>query len=362
MFYDNELKALKKAKRFRTRTSFDNELIDFASNDYLGLAQNRDQAQKAFLELTQYETIAPGSSQLVNGYHPIHQNFENQLTQLHHFEAALTVGSGFLANMALIEALPRKGDLLLLDEEYHASGVVAAKLCEAKVIFFKHNDIDDAKHYLETLSYKRAIIAIEGIYSMHGDICKKAFFTLADSFNALLIVDEAHSSGVVGENLLGVYEHYQIKPKENHIMMGTLGKAYGSYGAYILASTEIISFLENRAKSVIYATAPSLFDIALASQNLLFIKESAERYKKDIIQIHAIVKKELGIACKALILPIDVKSSQEALEIQQHLIKEGFLVGAIRPPTVKSAILRVILRTSQMKKLEQLLHLIKRYR
>jgi 8-amino-7-oxononanoate synthase len=144
--------------------------------------------------------------------------------------------------------------------------------------------------------------------------------------------------------------------------MGTLGKAYGSYGAYILASTEIISFLENRAKSVIYATAPSLFDIALASQNLLFIKESAERYKKDIIQIHAIVKKELGIACKALILPIDVKSSQEALEIQQHLIKEGFLVGAIRPPTVKSAILRVILRTSQMKKLEQLLHLIKRYR
>ncbi|WP_164966945.1 aminotransferase class I/II-fold pyridoxal phosphate-dependent enzyme, partial [Aliarcobacter trophiarum] len=163
------------------------------------------------------------------------------------------------------EALTRKNDLLFIDESYHASGMLATRvLNKQQVIIFKHNDYEDLKEKFETNPTKgRKIIAIEGVYSMEGDLAPKEIFDFANEKEALLIVDEAHSSGVLGDNLLGIFDYYKIKPQVNHIKMGTLGKSYGSYGAYILASKTIIDFLLNRAKAIIYTTAPSLFDMAL---------------------------------------------------------------------------------------------------
>ena len=132
---NNSLKALKKSNRFRKR-QIHSFLIDFASNDYLGLAHNKKTFKKACKRLKKERFFSPKSSQLINGYHKIHQKFEKLLCKLNSFERGIVVGSGFLANIAMIESLSRKGDLVLIDEEYHASGVVATKLSEAEVIFF----------------------------------------------------------------------------------------------------------------------------------------------------------------------------------------------------------------------------------
>jgi 8-amino-7-oxononanoate synthase len=342
--YHKEIEALKHAGRFRERRVFDAHLVDLASNDYLGLANNKKQFRKTVRLVENYSTFAPKASMLVNGYHSIHARFEERIAVLNGFERGLAVGSGFLANIALIESLVRKGDRLFMDEEYHASGVMAAKLLSEKVIYFRHNDPDDLLEKLGRYGGKRNIIAIEGIYSMSGDMCRKEIFEIAQKSEALLIVDEAHSSGVVGERLLGVFEYYGIEVKPNHIKMGTLGKAFGSYGAYILASHEIITYLENRAKPIIYSTAPSIFDIALALNNIEHISKKSKEYHQKIIERQKIVKKILKRDIPALIVSKRFTTNEEVMRAQKRFEAEGMVVGAIRRPTVSEPIIRLIPR------------------
>jgi len=348
--YQNELKALKKAERFRQRQIFDENLIDFASNDYLGFSNDKKQFKKAFEWIKDFDTHSPKASMLVNGYHELHQGLEKILTNLNGFEEGIVVGSGFLANMALIESLVRKKDMLFIDEDYHASGMMATGLLGDRVVKFKHNDPEDLKGKLQAFDNGRKIIAVEGVYSMSGELCNRDIFNLADEHEALLIVDEAHSAGVLGENLLGIFEYYDIEPKDNHIKMGTLGKAYGSYGAYILASAEIISFLENRAKPIIYSTAPSIFDTALALGNISKIANNPKSFTDKIKERQAVVKKVTGIQMESLILPIPIEDNAMTQRLQQALILKGYLVGAIRQPTVNKPILRVIPRLGSSKK------------
>jgi 8-amino-7-oxononanoate synthase len=342
--YKKELKAIKKAHLFRERVLFDTSLLDLASNDYLGLAEDSALFDAAVKRVKAHKIHGPKASQLVNGYHPIHKEFENYLKVQNGFEEAIVVGSGFLANLSLIEALPRKKDILILDEEYHASGIIASKLLACKVLFFKHNDADDLARILEEESYQRAIVAVEGIYSMGGDLLSREIFSVCDRFDALLIVDEAHSSGVLGRDFLGVFTYYAIVPKKNHIKMGTLGKALGSYGAYILASNEIITFLLNRAKAIIYATAPSIFDIALAHEGYKMIEKKRDDFYAKKILHQGLALDIFGIDLKGLILKIEVADSQKVQALKAFALNEGVVIGAIRPPTVKKAILRVILR------------------
>lgn len=341
--YENELKALQRAGRFRERKLFDENLVDLASNDYLGLSTNKKQFKKAVKLVNEYETFSSKASMLVNGYHPIHQLFEERMVELNGFEEGLVVGSGYLANMALIEALVRKGDVLFMDEEYHASGVMAAELLGERVVKFKHNDVADLIEKMEAHPAKRQIIAVEGVYSMSGDLCTKEIFDVADATKALMIVDEAHSAGVLGLNLLGIFEFYGIKINERHIKMGTLGKAYGSYGAYILASSHIISYLVNRAKPIIYSTAPSVFDTTLAYVNMKHIRKNAEKYRKKILQHQIMVRRVMGVHTHSLILPIEMPNNEDTLWMQEGLMDQGYLVGAIRQPTVPKPIMRVIL-------------------
>lgn len=342
--YSKELESIKKSNRFRTREIFDKNLIDLASNDYLGLSTNKSLFQKAYENVLNQNFHSPRASMLVNGYTKIHKDFEDKLSFANKFEAAITVGSGFLANISMIEALTRKNDTLFIDEEYHASGILATKLLKSEqVIVFKHNDYKDLEtKILENKRVGRNIIAIEGVYSMGGDLAPIEIFEIADKYKTLLIVDEAHSSGVIGENLLGIFDYYKIKPNKYHIKMGTLGKAYGSYGAYILSSKEINEFLINRAKPIIYSTAPSLFDTALALESLNYIIDNKKDLKEQITKNLNIVYKILGIKSQSLIIPIDIGDNKKVKEIQEILKQKGFLVGAIRQPTVKSAIIRLI--------------------
>ncbi|WP_321469843.1 pyridoxal phosphate-dependent aminotransferase family protein [Halarcobacter sp.] len=342
--YSKELNSIKKSNRLRKREVFDKSLIDLASNDYLGLTTNKDIFTKAYERVLKEQYHGPKASMLVNGYSKIHQEFEDELKKANNFEDALIVGSGFLANLSMIEALVRKGDTLFIDEEYHASGMVATRLLNKnQVVIFKHNNCIDLKNKINQTDTKgRKIIAIEGVYSMGGDLAPKEMFDIADETNALLIVDEAHSSGVLGDKLTGIFDFYSINPKENHIKMGTLGKAYGSYGAYILASSNIIEFLLNRAKAVIYTTAPSLFDTALGLESLKYIQKNKETIKNKISTNLQVINDILGITSNSLIIPIVIGDNKKVIDIQNRLKNEGFLVGAIRQPTVSNAIIRLI--------------------
>ncbi len=347
MFYENELNALKKSGRYRTREVINYSIKDFASNDYLGLAHNKKLHKETCQELSNLEVHGAKASLLVNGYHQIHKDFEDALCKANNFEAGIIVGSGFNANIALIEALVRKGDTLFMDELYHASGVLASNLNGIDVVFFKHNDMGELSLLLQNSQAKRKIVAVEGIYSMDGDICPKEVFSIADDANAILIVDEAHSSGVIGDSLMGVFDYYDITPKKNHIKMGTLGKAYGSFGAFILADKHIVEYLLNRAKPIIYATALSLYDTLLAHKSLEYILNNKETLNKAIKRRQDIINEMLGIKVKGLIVPILIANNQKVLDIKNELFSLGFGVGAIRQPTVKSAIVRLIARVSE---------------
>ena len=358
MYYDKELSALKSSGRYRNRKVLDMTVLDFASNDYLGLAHNKNLHTLTCQNLAMLPCNSAKASLLVNGYHQIHQDFEKALCEANGFEAGVILGSGFNANIALIDALVRKGDVLFMDEKYHASGVLAANLQGKNVQFFAHNAMQNLEELLQKFPHaKRKIVAVEGIYSMDGDIVNGEIFALCDKYDALLIVDEAHSSGVIGKNLMGAFDYYNIKIKPNHIKMGTLGKAYGSFGAFILASEHIVEYLINRAKPIIYATALSLYDTLLAHQALLYILENKTQIKEQIALRQNIIYEILGFKIEGLIAPILIDDNIKVIEIRDALYAKGFAVGGIRQPTVERAIIRLIARLGQScQELRELCH------
>ena len=347
LFYENELKALKNAGRYRTREVINTELKDFASNDYLGLSHNKELHKKACDSIEKLDVHASKASMLVNGYHQVHKDFEDALCEANGFDAGVVLGSGFNANIALIETLTRKGDTLFMDELYHASGVLASQINQIDVKFFKHNDMNELESKLKESTATRKIVAVEGIYSMDGDIVKKEVFEICDAQNALLIVDEAHSSGVIGDNLMGVFDYYHVEIKANYIKMGTLGKAYGSFGAFILADAHIVEYLLNRAKPIIYATSLSLYDTLLAHNSLKYIQNNTQKLLHDISTRKEIIYEELGIKVEGLIVPIVINDNKKVIEIKDTLKEKNYAIGAIRQPTVPKAIIRLIARLGE---------------
>ena len=345
-FYEKEIITLKRSGRYRERTLYDPEVTDLASNDYLGLAENGELAVEAWRMLQQASLYGPKASMLVNGYHPIHAAFEEALCEANGFEAGVVLGSGFNANIAMIESLVRRGDELFIDEKYHASGILATKYSEGRITYFPHNDPEALEQLLGGSKAKRRIIAVEGIYSMDGDMLDRRIIEAADRHEALLIVDEAHSSGVVGPHLMGVFDHYEIAIKPHYIKMGTLGKAYGCFGAYILASAHVVDYLVNRAKPIIYATAPSLFETARGHCALRHILSHAGPLREAIVARQTLVRERLGIAVPGLIVPVEIGDNRKVVEIREALLEKGLLIGAIRQPTVPRAIIRLIARTS----------------
>lgn len=346
MPYSKELALLKQTQRLRKKKIHPPSLLDYASNDYLGLACIPSLLDQAITRLKRFPTHSPSSSMAINGYHLIHQELEEWLTFYFGFQSCMLFGSGFLANLALFDTLVRKHDVIFIDELYHASGQYPAKLLDRRAIFFKHNDpLDLLKKIEQNPNKGRKLIAIEGVYSMDGDLAKVDFAHIAKEHNALLIVDEAHSSGVIGENLKGYFDYYKLPILPHYIKMGTLSKAYGSYGAYVLAEKNIIDFLFSKAKSSIYTTAPSLLDIALAHENLLYVQKNAQRFYKLLEEQRKIFSPHLQSQ-----IAITSFSTQEfMMKVSQILLKEGFLVGSIRKPTSKTPRIRITLNLKNQK-------------
>jgi 8-amino-7-oxononanoate synthase len=308
----------------------------------LGFAEDKELLELAYNRVKEEKYHSAKSAILVNGYSKIHKEFEDNLIKHNKFDDAIVVGSGFLANISLFESLARRGDEIFMDSQFHASGIVSLKLSSGKTTIFEHNSYMGLEKLIKSSTAKRKIVAIEGIYSMSGDLAKKEIFEIADKYGAILVVDEAHSSGVIGDNLLGIFDFYNMTPKQNHIKMGTLGKAYGSYGAYILASCEIISFLQNRAKPIIYSTAPSLFDIAFANVAFEKILSNLTFFKGGLASNRLLMKQYFDIEKESLIYDIATNSNALATKYKNSILDKGYIIGAIRQPTVTAPIIRII--------------------
>ncbi|WP_104758705.1 aminotransferase class I/II-fold pyridoxal phosphate-dependent enzyme [Helicobacter bizzozeronii] len=355
MDYLHALRALERACLHRKRCLYPKNLIDFASNDYLGLGTQKGLLEQAFELVKNQPCHAPKASMLINGYHPLHQQLEQELCQLLDYPACVIVGSGFLGNVALLDALVRKNDLLLMDANYHASGQFVAKKLP-NTLFFAHNNPQDLEQKLKTHRPKgRVLIAIEGVYSMDGQIAPKEIYTLATEHNAYLILDEAHSLGVIGDHLLGYLDYHQLKPTPQTILLGTFSKAYGSYGAFIAGSVEIIDFLCNRAKSIIYTTSLSLLDSALALVNICHVYGSPKRYSDCLKAMRACVQ-SIG-QTPSCILTLPFGNIGDLMHAHTRLLESGFLCAAIRPPTTQKPLLRISLNIQPQDTLAKLEHL-----
>ncbi len=342
--FQKSLDALSKKGRLRSKRFLPKNAVDFASNDYLGFKKDEKSFEGAVNAVKKEGVYAPSASQLVYGYQNSHKKLENTLKKIYGFEDALIVGSGFLANTALVSALPGHNDLILMDEEYHASGIAALELSKAKHELFAHSDAQDLEERLKNAKADRVFVFVESVYSMIGDILPLGIIELADKYGAYLVIDEAHGHGVIGAHLGGVYDYYGISPQPRHIKMGTLSKAIGSYGAYVLAKKEIISFLVNRAKSVIYSTALSPIDAELANERIKKIAKNGETLRKKLDKRLAVCGDILG---KKFLTPIIMIETKNAEKIHSGLAKKGIIAGFIRPPTVKTPSIRLIARLGE---------------
>ena len=307
------------------------ELWNFASNDYLGLARH-PHLEAALVEGVQRHGAGSAASRLVCGTLPPHRLLEEALAAAKQSDAALTFSSGFATALGVIPAVVGKDDFIILDKLSHACLVDAARLCGATLRVFPHNDLAKLARLLRGIRAKypsaRILVATESVFSMDGDLCPlREIVDLTESHDALLLLDEAHGFGVLGEHGMGLAEQLGLQQRVT-FQMGTLSKAAGLSGGYLAASRDWIDLLVNRARSFIYSTAPPPA-IAHAAITALDIIRSAEG-----AALRASLRRHLPPGQTTPIQPVLLGNNETALAASASLLDTGFLVPAIRYPTV----------------------------
>jgi 8-amino-7-oxononanoate synthase len=309
-------------------------LLSFCCNDYLNLTHH-PAVKDAASEALQIYGVGAGASRFVTGNHPLYAELEARLARWKETEAACVFGSGYLANLGIIPALVGEDDLVLIDELAHACLWGGARLSRANVVSFRHSDVGHLEALLkqQRRRHPRAVIATDGVFSMDGDIAPlPALAQLAQRHDAWLLCDDAHGLGVVGAgrgaSFLGATK------ADIPLQMGTLSKALGAYGGYLCASTAVIDLMRNRARSLIYTTGlpPAMVAAAIAALNLI---ERDPVYAARPVEKAKAFARDVGLPEPASpIVPIVLGEAEAALAAARMLEEHGFLVIAIRPPTV----------------------------
>jgi len=323
-------------------------LLNFSSNDYLGLANHPDLAHRASASLKRFG-FGAGASHLVSGHSDLHRELEGSLARLTGRDRALLFPSGFAANLAVQQVLLRKGDAVFHDRLNHASLLDGAQLSRARLYRFAHNDLGHLKQRLQGADAEGKLIAVDAVYSMDGDLAPLAeLANIAKHEDALLMADDAHGFGVLGESGAGSAEHWGLDQQQLPILMGTLGKAIGSYGAFIAGSEELIEGLIQFARPYIYTTALPASVAAASLAGLELLQKEPERRAKlrSLVAYFREAANELDLplmASDTAIQPLLLGSSQDALKVAEAIAAQGIYVPAIRPPTVptNSARLRI---------------------
>jgi len=316
-------------------------LLSFSCNDYINLSQHPAVIEAA-IAATREHGVGAGASRLVTGNHPLFAVLEARLARLKDTEAACVFGSGYLANSGIVPALVGAEDVILIDELAHACLWAGARLARSTVQAFRHNDVDHAEMLLRQHRgrHRHALILTDGVFSMDGDLAAlPALATLAHQHDAWLMSDDAHGIGVVGGGRGSTFAHGA--KVDVPLQMGTLSKAIGSYGAYVCASRPVIELIQNRARTLIYSTGLPAAAVAAALAALDVIEQDPDYAARPVAKARAFTRK-LGLPeAHSPIVPIVIGAAADALAASRLLADEGFLVVAIRPPTVPDGTARL---------------------
>ena len=324
------------------------ELLNFSSNDYLGLANHPALREAAMAEWAR-GGFGAGASRLICGTLAAHEELEIAIADFKRTAAALCFSSGYAAAMGTIPALCGSGDVVILDKLSHACLVDAAHLSGAAIRVFPHNDMGKLERHLRWARDKhpkgRVLVVVESVYSMDGDLAALAeIVELKDRFGGWLFLDEAHAVGLLGDEGRGLADREGVADRVE-VQMGTLGKALGAHGAYIAGSAALREFLLNCARSFIFSTAPPAPVAAAAREALRICRSSeGEALRASLRNNLACLREEVGLAqAPSAIIPFQIGDEAEAMKVSAQLLEAGFLVPAIRYPTVAkgSARLRI---------------------
>ena len=343
---DLEIRHLRRTRRVEPHAG----LVNFCSNDYLGLAQH-PAVVRAFQDAAAKYGVGSGASHLVTGHGPEHEALETTLAAFTGRERALVFSTGYMANMGIIGALADQNASAVSDKLNHASLIDGCRLSGAQSLRYRHKD---AAHALELLAaldsaIDTRLLITDGVFSMDGDLAPlPELARAARQTGAWLIVDDAHGLGVVGTTGRGTCEHFGLSPKDVPVLVGTFGKAFGTFGAFVAGDADLIEFLIQKSRTYIYTTAlpPAL---AAATRAALEVSQRESWRREKVLALVERLRRGLSDIFPELrllvpgttIQPVIVGDSQRALAVSKALENKGYLVTAIRPPTVPAGTARL---------------------
>ena len=313
------------------------EVILLCSNDYLGISQSPALAKAAKEAMEKWGCRAPASRSIA-GSLGIHRELEEELAQLKGTSSALLFSTGYMANIGLLTTLLREGDLILSDELNHASIVDGCRLSRAEVWIYRHRDMDHLAELLRRSNHRRRLIVTDGVFSMEGDIAPlREIKELAGRYDAFVMLDDAHATGVLGREGRGTAEHFGLLG-QIEVQMGTLGKALGVMGAFVAGERVLIDYLINRCRPFMYTTSPPPPLVAMSKAALKVMREEGwrrERLWENTRRLREGLR-ELGFRVRGEtpIVPVLIGDNRLVMEASRRLLELGVFVQGIRPPTV----------------------------
>ncbi|MCV9884143.1 8-amino-7-oxononanoate synthase [Metabacillus halosaccharovorans] len=335
--------------------------IVFSSNNYLGLANDPILIEKALETLNEFGLGSSGS-RLTTGNTEWHEKLEQRIANFKKMEAALLFSSGYLANMGVLSSLPVKGDVLLSDQLNHASIIDGCRLSKAETVIYQHADMNSlAQKLRETQKYNRRFIVTDGVFSMDGTIAPlDKIMKLAKRYDAYVIVDDAHATGVLGEGGRGTSELFGVSPD---VVIGTLSKAVGIEGGFVSGSSVLIDFLLNHARTFIFQTAVPPASCAAAYAAIDMIEKGKDK-RENLLRKIKIIKNTLeAMGFKVYgqdtpIIPVIIGDAETSVQFSKKLQENGIYAPAIRPPTVPNGESRIRLTVTAAHNDTQIEHLL----
>jgi 8-amino-7-oxononanoate synthase len=355
-----ELKTMSPSPQPQMLVSGTQQIV-FSSNNYLGLANDSILIEKALKTLQEFGLGSSGS-RLTTGNTEWHEKLEERIASFKRMEAALLFSSGYLANMGVLSSLPEKGDVLLSDQLNHASIIDGCRLSKAETVIYKHVDMNNLEKKLkETQTYTRRFIVTDGVFSMDGTIAPlDQIMKLAKRYDAYVMVDDAHATGVLGESGRGTSELFGVSPD---VVIGTLSKAVGVEGGFVTGSRVLIDFLLNHTRTFIFQTSIPPVSCAAAYAALGIIEKSQEK-RESLLRKIKIIKSTLEAMGFTVhgentpIIPVIIGNEETSVKFSKKLQENGIYAPAIRPPTVPKGESRIRLTVTAAHNDAQVEHLL----
>lgn len=321
-------------------------LLNFCANNYLGLANHPRMRQAAQKAIEEYG-VGPGAVRTIAGTMSLHTELEKRLAQFKHAEACITFQSGFTANLGAIPALVGRGDVIFSDELNHASIIDGCRLSRAQVVRYAHADVDDLRRKIaETTDYRRAIIITDGVFSMDGDVAPlDKIADVADENDFLLMVDDAHGEGVLGEGGRGIVHHFDLQGRVD-VEVGTLSKAFGVVGGMVSGNRDIVEWLRQRGRPFLFSSAMTVPDVAACIEAVDILEESTELVDRLWNNAHVFRQgmQKMGFDTgdsQTPIVPVMLGEAPLAQTFSRRLFEEGVFAMAIGYPTVPQGKARI---------------------